>query len=54
LRVHYDPADLRVTDEGAECLSGALGETTGGHFHRHCRCGAEWIEVSLAADRAVE
>jgi hypothetical protein len=33
-------------DAGEIAGIGALGETTGGHFHRHCRCGAEWIEVS--------
>ena len=35
--VHYDPSGVRVTREGAECLSGALGETTGGQVGARSR-----------------
>jgi hypothetical protein len=48
VRIHYDPSALRTTSDGAVCVAGMLGESSGGHFHRHCRCGAEWIEVGCS------
>ena len=42
IRIHWCP--YAVAQNGACAGPGNGSNASGGHFHRHCPCGAEWIE----------
>lgn len=47
IRVHWCP--YGVTPDGM-CAGPARGsDAARGHYHRHCPCGAEWIEAGASS-----
>jgi len=50
IRIHWCPYAIAQDGVCAGPSSGA--HATGGHYHRHCLCGAEWIERCAPVTRA--